>query len=168
MANIFKKSMVLNILIFISINIFLLDYYLPIMLYFHIPTKKYEELLNNFSLVYICFVTINRLYLLPIYFKFLLKNTKRQEIKFFIQELKLSFCKKMYLLIFTFFVSPILTIIIDAILNHNYSMNSLIGSFKSGLIFAPYIGLYQPYLILFFYWWLEDYCKTKYKKSRVD
>ena len=165
MENIFKKSIIFNIFIFILINIFLLDYYLPMMLYFHIPTKKYEALLNNFSLVYICLVTINRLYLLPMYFKFLLNNTKKQEIKFFIQELKLSLSKKIFLLILTFFVSSVLAVIIDVILNHNYGINSLIGSFKLGLIFAPYIGLYQPYLILFLYWWIEDIALKKKKSS---
>ena len=165
MENIFKKSIIFNILIFILINIFLLDYYLPMMLYFHIPTKKYETLLNNFSLIYICFVTINRLFLLPMYFKFLFKNTKRQEIKFFVQELKLSLGKKLFLLVSTFLVSPILAVIIDVILNHNYSTNSLIGSFHLGLIFAPYIGLYQAYLILFLYWWIEDIVLKKKKSS---
>lgn len=164
MENILIKSKKFNLCFFVFINVFLLDYYLPIMLLFRISEYKNEEILHIFSLIYILIVTINRLYLLPFYFCFLLKYTKSQEIKFFIQKLKLSLFRKIILLFSAFFVSPILGVFFDIILNNNYCLMSLKGSFKLGLILTPYIGLYQPYLILFLYWWLENYFKKKNNK----
>lgn len=164
MENVLKNNIVLNVSIFIFINVFLIDYYLPLMLCFHILKINEYEHLNTLFFIYIFIVTINRLYLLPLYFNFLFKNTKNQEIKFFIQDLKLSLRKKVILLFCAFLISPILGVIFDIILSSNYSLASISGSFKLGFLFAPFVGLYQAYLILYLYWWLEKIFYFKINK----
>lgn len=166
MENALKKSKFINLFIFIFINVFFLDYYLPVMLLFHISEDKSKEISQIFALLYILFVTINRLYLLPVYFKFLLKYIKNQEIKFFIHNLKLTLSYKIILLVITFFVSPILGTIFDFILNHD--IDCLIGSFKLGLIFSPWLGLYQAYIILYLYWFVEDILINNTKKNNYS
>ena len=167
LKNMLKNNILLNILIFVLLNIFFIDYYLPFMLLFHIPKQKqYAEFLNIFAIFYVFFTTINRLYLLPIYFKSLLKYTKCQEIKFLIQDIKESLHKKLVVLLITFIIPPFWGALANSILNCNYSITGFVGSLQLGIIFAPFIGLYQAYLILFIYWWLEDiWRKYQSKKS---
>ena len=61
-------------------------------------------------------------------------------------------------------MSPVLGVIIDIILSSNYSLASIVGSFKLGFLFAPFWGLYQAYLILYLYWWLEKIFYFKINK----
>ena len=88
MQSIFSNKIIF-IFLFILINLFLLDLYLPIMLIFHIPqNKELETLLENFSFCYLGIVFINRLYLLPLFLNLYNKYTSHNDIKLFIYKLK--------------------------------------------------------------------------------
>ncbi len=72
MENALKNDIVFNIFIFIFINVFLIDYYLPLMLCFHIlQINEYENIFNTLFFIYIFIMTINSLFFLPLYFNLL-------------------------------------------------------------------------------------------------
>ena len=159
MQRIFSNKIIFMFL-FIFINLFLLDLYLPIMLFFHIPQDKVAEvILSNLSFCYFCIVFINRIYLLPLYLNLWEKYTLHYDIKLFIYKLKYSLKMKLSFLLVSFFISPILCVIYDFIISYSHAQKYWVGTFELSLLFAPLLGLYQVYIIMYFYWWFEKIIK---------
>lgn len=167
MKNLFKNSVFFNIFIFLVFNIFFLDLYFPALLVLRVPSGEvYEKYITDFAVYYMYFVILNRFYLLPLYFHILYKYTQNSKIKMLLQEFKSSVKVKCSFLIFGLLISPILGTTFCMIMNHNIS--DIDGYFKLCLLFVPFIGLYQVYLILYLIWWIGDTYSNIGKKYAIS
>ena len=145
-----------DLIIFLLINIFCVDLYIPLIMNFHITNNT---LFQNFSICYCIVNFVNRFYLLPFCLLLIFKYTHSNETKKFIYCFKNNTKYQIYILILSFAISPIIGTIFSALLTQNFSYSSIIGSFQLSFIFNPFIGLYQAYLIMYFYWFIYKILK---------
>ena len=152
------------LLIFFLINIFLLDQLCA--LFFMISVIHNDKLMaikTILTLPYMCFVIVNKFYLLPLICYFIINYSHQQNIVKFFLKWKSSLKRQILYLGIIFIVMPILYTLLSFSKLEKYSLYEL---FKTYFDLNLKMGLYQAYLILYFYWFIECIFETnKYLKS---
>jgi len=148
-----------DLIIFLLINIFFVDLYIPLIMSFHITDNI---LFQKLSSLYCIFNIINRFYLLPLCLLLINKYTKSTDTKKHIFCLRNNTKQKILALLLSFILSPIIGTTFHSLLNQEFNFNSIVGSLQLSFIFNPFIGLYQAYLIMYIYWGIWNLIKSKF------
>lgn len=126
------------------------------------PPRSDETSYKYFD--FYCFIVlVNRLYLIPLCLYILKKYSKCKQIKYYISCIRHFFIPKILVLLCSYIATVIIIIFANPILSSNFQMNCSTNmySIKLGFEFSKFFGLYQAYLICFFYWWIWDTFKLK-------
>ena len=151
-------------LIFFLVNIFFLDEIFALLFMICVlGNEKLMAIKTLIALPYCIFVIANKFYLLPLICYISIKYIKQEEIVDFFIKWKSSFKIQILYLIIAFVSMPILYTILSLDDLGKYSIYEL---FKTYFVLNIQMGLYQAYLILYFYWFIEYIFKSnKYLKS---
>ena len=152
MVKILKSDIVL-FFIFIFVNLFLIDIQ-PVFLleaYSYEKTGSVNKLLDIFAWI----VLLNRFYLLPLYLYIMSKYSQNIKVKEIIKTFYNSNKIKTFALLVIFVLSICWGVVFSTILYRDFSIFSFKNLIMTATIFAPIIGLYQAYLIMYFYWWIN-------------
>ena len=152
------------LLIFFLINILLLDQISA--LFFMISVIDNDNLMaikTIIALPYMCFVIVNKFYLLPLICHFSIKYSHQQEIVNFILNWKASKKRQLFYILIILIIMPILYTLLSL---SKLEKDSLYELFRTSFGLNMQMGLYQAYLILYFYWFIEYlFENNKYLKS---
>lgn len=158
------------LLIFFLINILLLDQISALFFMISvIHNVKLMAIKTILALPYMCFVIVNKFYLLPLICYFTINYSHQQNIVKFFLKWKSSLKRQILYLGIIFIVMPILYTLLSLSKLEKYSLYEL---FKTYFDLNLKMGLYQAYLILYFYWFIEyifennNYLKS-FKQNKI-
>jgi len=158
------------LLIFILINILLLDQISALFIMISvIHNVKLMAIKTILALPYMCFVIVNKFYLLPLICYFTINYSHQQTIVKFFLKWKSSLKRQILYSGIIFLVMPILYTLLSLSKLEKYSLYEL---FKTYFDLNLKMGLYQAYLILYFYWFIEyifennNYLKS-FKQNKI-
>jgi len=141
------------ILIFFLINVLFLDQISAFLFMISVTDNdKLMAIKTIIALPYVFFVTVNKFYLLPLMCYFSVKYWHQQKIANFFLKWKSSLKRQILYLGIIFILMPILYTFLSLSKLEKYSLYEL---FKTYFVLNVRIGLYQAYLILYFYWFIE-------------
>lgn len=147
------KSDIALLFLFIFVNLFLIDLHPVFFLeeYSYKKTDGVNKLLDIFAWT----VSLNRFYLLPLFIYIMSKYSQNTKVKEIIKTFYNSNKIKTLVLLAVVGLSICWGSVFHMILYRDFSIVSFKNSINTAIVLAPIIGLYQAYLIMYFYWWIN-------------
>ena len=152
MGNIINNKIKL-IILFIFINLFLLDGCIALMVLIStIYNTNLIELKTLLAFPYLCFVNLNKLYLLPILIVFTRKNIKTEQIQYIMDKFRNSVYVQLIILFLVFITTPFVLTVINIFIQKTIDFDTISDVFLIFFKLNIKLGSYQAYIIMYLYW----------------